>query len=462
VSFTSLAFYAWLAGAVVGFRFLPARRRAEAIVVLSALFCGAASVVALGLLAAATVVAFVAGARLADEKDEARRPRVLYVAIALLVGLLVAYKAAGASRGVLVPLGLSYYTFKLTSYVVETYWDPTYAQRRFVDLAAYAAFGAQLVSGPIQRPASFFGQLDEVRAGKLDDETFERAFRLVLHGLFLKLVVGDRLGAFTAMVAEHPETYARPVLVAGAFTYLPQLYADFAGYTNIALGIGLLFGIEGPPNFDRPFAAANLQEYWRRWHMSLTTWLGDYVFTPLRMATRGWGKLGLVASVLANMTLIGVWHGFSWCFLVFGLMHGVFLAVSVLTLKARAKLFERWRWLTPVRVVFGIVVVQGLLALSQIFFQAPSIGAAWTMLAIVLGAKAPGGAGFGDIRADVVDPLLVCWLVAFYAGLGAPGTGRLREAMARVVPNWIRYGVCLLAIAALTLESGAKFIYGQF
>jgi hypothetical protein len=252
------------------------------------------------------------------------------------------------------------------------------------------------------------------------------------------------------------------VLLCGAFTYLPQLYADFAGYTNIALGVGLLFGIEGPPNFDAPFSAPNLQDYWRRWHMSLTTWLGDYVFTPLRMATRTWGKAGLVASVLVNMTLIGVWHGFTWCFLVFGLMNGIFLAVSVLTLKRRAKFFGRFKWLTPVRTVLGIVVVQALVASTQIFFQAPSLASAWTFVRVLAGLQPAGATGFAEIRTDVVDPLLACWLLAFYAGLGMPGTKRLREAITRLVPNWIRYGICLFAIAALTLEEGGKFIYGQF
>jgi D-alanyl-lipoteichoic acid acyltransferase DltB (MBOAT superfamily) len=458
VGFTSLAFYAWLAGAVVLYHLLPARWRDCALVSLSCLFCGFASPLALGLLVVATVVAFFAGRKLADEKDETKRSLVMYAAVAVLVGVLVAFKAAGVLKGIILPLGLSYYTFKLTSYVVETYWDRTYVQRRFIPFAAYSTFGAQLVSGPIQRPRSFFEQLGKAP----DGEAFEKGFRLILYGLFLKLVIGDRLGTFTEMVAKSPETYSRQVLVACAFTYLPQLYADFAGYTNIALGVGFLFGIEGPPNFDAPFSAPNVQDYWRRWHMSLTTWLGDYVFTPLRMATRGWGKAGLVASVIINMTLIGVWHGFTWCFLVFGVMNGVFLAVSVLTLKQRQKLFGRFKWLTPFRVVFGILVVQSLLALSQIFFQAPTIESAWSFLAILAGAKTAGAAHFSEIRTDVADPLLVCWLVAFYAGLGMPGTKGIRAGIARWVPNWIRYGVTLLAIAALTLEAGGKFIYGQF
>jgi D-alanyl-lipoteichoic acid acyltransferase DltB (MBOAT superfamily) len=459
VTFTSLAFYAWLAAAVVLFRLVPPKLRAGVLVVVSCAFCGAASPAALALLAGATVIAFFAGRALADQKNETTRSIVMYVAITLLVGALVAFKIAGVVSGVLIPLGLSYYTFKLTSYVVETYWDPKEVQRSFVSLAAYATFGAQLVSGPIQRPATFFEQLAEPKLSAID---FERAFGLVLHGLFLKLVIGDRLGTFTAMIAKSPDTYSRPVLAFGALTYLPQLYADFAGYTNIALGIGLLFGIEGPPNFDAPFAASNLQDYWRRWHMSLTTWLGDYVFTPLRMATRTWGKAGLVASVVVNMTLIGVWHGFTWCFLVFGVMNGIFLSVSVLTLKQRAAFFDRFRWLTPFRVVFGIVIVQLLIASTQIFFNAPSIESALSFVKILVGLKGAGASKLSDIRTDVSDPLLACWIVALYAGLGMPGTKWLRNGIKRFVPNWIRYGVTLLAIAALTLEAGGRFIYGQF
>lgn len=459
MSFTSLAFYAWLSGAVVVYRRLPARFRGVALVVLSCAFCGYASPLALGLLLVATLIAWFSGVRLAAETDEKKRTRVLTGAIVVMIGMLVAFKAAGVLRGVLIPLGLSYYTFKLTSYVLETYWDPSYAEPKLLRLAAYATFGAQLVSGPIQRPRSFFEQLDATR--DLDAD-FEKGFRLILYGLFLKLVIGDRLGTFTDMVAKAPETYSRNVLGIAAFSYLPQLYADFAGYTNIALGVGLLFGIEGPPNFDAPFSAPNIQDYWRRWHISLTTWLGDYVFTPLRMATRNLGKVGLVASVLVNMTLIGVWHGFTLCFVVFGLLNGIFLAVSVLTLKQRQKFFGRYKSLTSVRMVFGIVIVQSLLALTQIFFQAPTIGSALAFLEIVIGVKAAGTGTLATIRTDVSDPILVCWLIAFYAGLGMPGTKRLRETVTRWVPNWVRYGIALLALSALTLEAGGKFIYGQF
>jgi D-alanyl-lipoteichoic acid acyltransferase DltB (MBOAT superfamily) len=462
VSFTSVAFYAWLAAAVVAYRLSKPRWRPGVLLALSAALCATSSPTALVLLVVVTVVAYGAARRIAATTNETARTRLLASTIVVLFAPLVVLKSLGAWRGVLIPLGLSYYTFKLTSYVVETYWDAAVLRASVLDVAAYSAFGAQLVSGPIQRPTSFFDQLAEVRSGKLDDADFERAFGLILRGLLLKLVVGDRLGSFTALVAQSPEHYSRTVLAVTAFTYLPQLYADFAGYTNIALGVGLLFGIEGPPNFDAPFAAKNIQIFWRRWHMSLTTWLGDYVFTPLRMATRTWGKVGLVVSVLVNMTLIGVWHGFTLCFLVFGVVHGVFLAVSILTAKARAKRLDRIRWLTPFRVVFGIVAVQAMQAVGQIFFQAPSIGSAGTFLRALLGLTPAGAGTFASIRTDVVDPLLVCGAIAFYAGAGAPGLRALGRHVERWVPNWVRYGVTLFLIAALTLEQGGRFIYGQF
>ncbi len=463
MSFTSVSFYGWLLAAVVFYRVLPPRLRPLTLVVLSATYCVAASPAALAWLAVVTGIAWGAGLRLAGEAaDDSKRTRLLGITLVFLVGPLVAFKAAGALSGFVIPFGLSYYTFKLASYVLETYWDPSYVQQSPIALAAYSAFGAQLLSGPIHRPASFFKQLEAVRLEPLPNEQFEKAFRLVIYGLLLKLVIGDRLGSFTAIVTKNPEVYSRPVLAACAFTYLPQLYADFAGYTNIALGIGLFFGIEGPPNFDAPFSATNVQDYWRRWHMSLTSWLGDYVFTPLRMATRGWGKIGLVVSVIVNMTLVGVWHGFTLCYLVFGVLQGIFLAVSTLSLKRRDKLFGRPKWLRPARVVIGIVVVQILQALGQIFFQANTIEGAWTFLANLIGLRSAGAATFKDIRVDVVDPLQVCAAIAFYAGLGMPGTKRLRELVERLIPNWVRYGIGLFILAALTLEEGGKFIYGQF
>ena len=146
----------------------------------------------------------------------------------------------------------------------------------------------------------------------------------------MKLLIGDRLAGFIALIDQSHPYFSYSVVLTTVACYLLQLYADFAGYTNIALGIGKLFGIEGPPNFHAPFAAANIQEFWRRWHMSLTSWVTDYLFTPLSMSLRGLGQVGLVLCIMLNMLIIGLWHGLTPNYFVFGVLQGVLVSVTAL------------------------------------------------------------------------------------------------------------------------------------
>ena len=152
----------------------------------------------------------------------------------------------------------------------------------------------------------------------------------------MKLLVGDRLAAFIELVDTSHADYSYSVMLTTVACYLLQLYADFAGYTNIALGVGKLFGIEGPPNFHAPFAAVNIQEFWRRWHMSLTSWVTDYLFTPLSMSLRDLGQIGLVLCIMLNMLIIGLWHGLTLNFLVFGVLQGILVSVTALIVMSSA------------------------------------------------------------------------------------------------------------------------------
>ena len=164
------------------------------------------------------------------------------VGVAAMVGVIVAFKAAGAWHGLLLPLGVSYYSFKLISYLIEVYWDDDSVERDPVMFFLFPAFFPQIVSGPIQRPEPFFTQMREVMGRAIDADQVETGFRLILGGLMMKLLVGDRLAAFIDVVDTSHSDYSYSVMLATVACYLLQLYADFAGYTNIALGIGKLFG----------------------------------------------------------------------------------------------------------------------------------------------------------------------------------------------------------------------------
>jgi alginate O-acetyltransferase complex protein AlgI len=289
----------------------------------------------------------------------------------------------------------------------------------------------------------------------------------------MKTLIGDRLGAFIELIDKTHTNYSYSVMLTTVACYTLQLFADFSGYTNIALGIGKLFGIEGPPNFNAPFRAVNIQEMWRRWHMSLTLWLTDYLFTPLSMSLRGYGQAGLIGAICLNMIIIGVWHGFTLNYLVFGVLHAVFLSVTVLILgaltrrtraagKAKAPQSPGRRPPSALLGLLGAALTFALMSFSQIFFHSETFGQAISILAQVVGVAPSGPMGWSDMPAYLVVPAWICMGVALYVGAGAPGARDLFGSINRTSPHWVQYGVCLFLLSVLSTEGSGRFIYGQF
>ena len=306
-----------------------------------------------------------------------------------------------------------------------------------------------------------------------DADQIEAGFRLILGGLMMKTLICDRLAAFIALVDQSHSDFSYSVMLTTVACYMLQLYADFSGYTNIALGLGRLFGVEGPPNFNAPFAAVNIQEMWRRWHMSLTLWLTDYLFTPLSMALRDYGRLGLIGAICLNMIVIGIWHGFTLNFLVFGVFQAIFLSVTVLILAARTRRSRaagksaspqgsRWRPPGALLGVLGAALTFALMSFSLIFFHSSTWGEATAVAAQILWVEPSGQIGWADMPAYVTIPAWICMAIAFYVGAGAPGAQGFARSSNRAVPQWLQYGVCLFLLGILSTAGSGRFIYGQF
>jgi alginate O-acetyltransferase complex protein AlgI len=371
------------------------------------------------------------------------------------------------------PLGVSYYSFKLISYLIEVYWDDAAVERNPIVFLLFPAFFPQIVSGPIQRPEPFFAQMREVMGRTLDADQVETGIRFILGGLMMKTLVGDRLASFIAVVDQAHLDYSYSIMLTTVGCYLLQLYADFAGYTNIALGVGKLFGVEGPPNFNAPFAATNIQELWRRWHMSLTLWLTDYLFTPMSMALRDYGRPGLIASVCLNMVVIGLWHGFTLNFLVFGVFQAIILSVTVLILGARARRNRAAARTRPAEAFdgrvsrsvlgfLGAALTFALMSFSMIFFHSPTWGQAVSIVAQIFGAAPSGPIGWAEMPPSLIVPTLICMAIALFVGAGAPGARGLAQSIGRVAPQWLQYGICLFLLSVLSTVGSERFIYGQF
>jgi alginate O-acetyltransferase complex protein AlgI len=473
VSFTSPLFYVVLVPAVAVFYWFSGRWRAIYLLALSYAFYALSSRVYLVLLIVASAAVYALGLAIAKSSGERAKQAYMAGGVAAVIAVIVAFKAAGAWRGFLLPLGVSFYSFKLISYLIEVYWDDEAVERDPVVFFLFPAFFPQIISGPIQRPEPFFTQMRAIMARSLNADQIETGFRFILGGLMMKMLVGDRLGAFIETIDQSHTNYSYGVMLTTVACYTLQLYADFSGYTNIALGIGKLFGVEGPPNFNAPFLAVNIQDMWRRWHMSLTLWLTDYLFTPLSMSLRDYGQAGLIGAICLNMIIIGVWHGFTLNYLVFGILHAVFLSVTVLILgelarrkraagKAKAPPTPGWRPPGALLRVLGAALTFALMSFSQIFFHSETFSQATSILAQLAGAAPSGPTGWSDMPAYFSVPAWICMGVALYVGAGAPGARGLFGSLNRTAPNWLQYGVCLFLLSVLSTEGSGQFIYGQF
>lgn len=458
---------------------IPGRFKALYLLVLCYLFYCTWSIGYSLLLAGTTVVTWGAGLGMARASGDKVRRTWLVTALVSLLTLLVFFKysvvlaalgaLAGAPSvaswltGIVIPIGISYYLFKSISYVLDVYWDNIDAQRSPIAVGLYVAFFPQILSGPIQRADAFFEQMASEGFGRPVASAVQRATGFFLLSLFEKLVVADRIGAWVqALDASHTTNSA--FIAMGTYGYALQLFADFSGLTHIAIGMGLFFGIEGPPNFNRPFRANNIQEYWRGWHMSLTTWLTDYLFMPLRMALRNLGNLGLAISIMVNMVLIGVWHGANWTFLVFGVIHGTYMIVSALTLKRRNEFFKGRPVLSWVRKLYAPIVTFNMVCLALLFFRAPSVAVAWESLKGIaqfdLSSAAP------VIGHGISRPAALAALVAIELSTGYFGTARLGKWLlgvdGRAYRRWVGYGFAVVLIVLLASNSGGEFIYAKF
>ena len=245
-------------------------------------------------------------------------------------------------------LGISFFTFRTLSYLLDIDKGKIKAEKNWVVFFAYVSFFPSILSGPIDRAKNLIPQLEKKRA--FDYNQAIDGLRQILWGLFKKIVIADNCAPFVNQIFNNYQSYPSSSLLLGAFFYAIQIYADFSGYSDMAIGISRLMGFNITKNFDFPFFAQNIAEYWRKWHMSLTSWLTDYVFTPLSIAFRDYGKWGLTFAIIINFTIIGIWHGPNWTYVLFGFLHGCYFIPLILrgTMNkknkiAKGKLFPSFR-----------------------------------------------------------------------------------------------------------------------
>ena len=471
MQFLSIEYLCFLAVTALCCRFCPLRSRSYLLLIASYLFyCSWSPRMAAALLVA-TVLCYVAALQLEALRGRRLASALTFATVSVLVLFLSFFKLRPllcASCNPLIPLGVSYYTFRLISYVVDVYWGKYRAVSDFVPFASYVAFFPQLIAGPIQRESSFVPQVTGQSESK--GRVLEGLLRMAL-GFAKKSIVADNLGLFVAWAYSHLHSGSALPSVVALYLYPLQLYADFSGLADVAIGSGLVLGIDAPENFNAPFLAKSITEFWRRWHMTLTAWVRDYVFMPVRMWTRDWGELGLALSLTVNMLLIALWHGFTLGFLVYGLFHSVFLVAETLTASRRHKACAANPVVDKVTNILGPIFVFHVVAIGSVFFRAPS----WSSVAQLF-------AGFGsglsrvsiDLWALAAPPNHHAW-IALPAFMLIALADAYRRRHGFMLPEfaprywrWSLYGGVttlwiLIAFALLGSEKGADpFVYAMF
>jgi alginate O-acetyltransferase complex protein AlgI len=423
------------------------------------------SALCLGIIFVGSSLDFQIGKALAKTESPRSRKALLLCSIVYYLGVLSLFKyfnfAADSITNALhvlgvrihpmhlrlaLPFGISFFTFETMSYTIDVYRREIEPSNRYLDYLLFVCFFPHLVAGPIVRPHQMLPQL--AREPSYDANAQARGLFRIAVGVAKKICIGDLLStSIVNRVFDNPERYSSVEVLIAVYAYAMKIYADFSGYSDIAIGSAALFGYELPENFDAPYVSQDLQEFWRRWHISLSSWLRDYLYIPLGGSREG--SWLTYRNLLITMLLGGLWHGASWNFVIWGALHGVALAGTRMWQRSGRKIA-----IPPFLAVF---LTFNYVCFAWIFFRAPTFAHASLMLSRI----AQFSTSAENISAKVVFVLLLALVIHF---VPRRWENILRDRFV-LTPSLVQ-GI-LLAVAAygVHLAAGAKaepFVYGQF
>jgi len=354
------------------------------------------------------------------------------------------------------PLGISFYTFHHLSYLIDIYRGQRKPVTSFIDYGVFVSFFPLLIAGPIERANHLLPQIQSPRTFQYSQAV--EGCQLILWGLFKKVVIADSIASIIdPLYLSYPYESGFTMLIC-VIGFSFQIYCDFSGYSDIAIGSGKLLGFDVLQNFNRPFLSQNLTEFWRRWHISLSSWLNDYLFSPLWLAWRHKGRLGVVAALFITFFISGLWHGAGWAFIVFGCLHGLAVIAEVLTRRSR----KAWRQWIPGAIykVLGMVFTFGFATFAWIFFRAHTMEAALGIISKILLGLFKGTSAFeiyywsGKVLPFVFLMLLLDWLIS--------GKETRLSFPMKKLPRYAVYSLLFISIYLCFEQGHTQFIYFQF
>jgi alginate O-acetyltransferase complex protein AlgI len=418
----------------------------------------------LPVLIGATSVDFLAGRWIAASESEPRRRLLLTASLATNLGILAYFKYAGfffnslnglgsavgyrvglPGLNVLLPIGISFYTFNSMSYTIDIFRRRVEPTRNVLEYTTFVGLFPHLIAGPIVRFTDLAGQLRNLTP-TLTSEGAATGLFFLSCGLVKKLLVADRLNPYVSGLYTAHGQLGLLTGWSAAVGYSLQLYFDFSGYSDMAVGLAFLLGFRFPQNFNSPFKAVNISDFWRRWHMSLSSWFRDYLFIPLGGSQRGAKRT--VFNLVVTMFLAGLWHGAAWTFVVWGLVHGFFLGSHAV--------LRRSGW-TPQSVVLNRALTFLLVCAAFVIFRSPSLPVASDVLSSMFGLHGLGSAAELHALLPLRFALLMAALLVFVNV--SPNTWQIRVRPR--VWQGLAFGLSA-AIAVMTISQPHPFIYFQF
>lgn len=438
----------------------------------------------LSLIFISTCIDYTIGLKLSGTKKERNRKKLLWCSIGLNLGLLGVFKyynffienfvevftlfgiAFDPYRlNIILPVGISFYTFQTLSYTLDSYYGKIKPTKDFIAFAVFVSFFPQLVAGPIERAKNLLPQFHQKRI--FVKEQFAHGLKQILWGLFKKIVIADTCAVYVNLVFNNYTDYSGGILYIGACMFAIQIYGDFSGYSDIAIGTARLFGFKLKQNFATPYFSRDIAEFWRRWHISLTTWFRDYVYIPL-----GGSKVGQAKKIRNTFIIFlvsGFWHGANWTFLVWGLLNALFFLPLLLRKKNRKNLniVGNDSFLPKVSEVFKITLTFNLTVLAWIVFRSNDIKQAYAYITIMLGDFYYSNSFIEAyywllyMAIDNINPLYYIVLMFVFEYLNRKNTYGLQFDK---VSKLILWPIYLAIIILIWKSSGSQeeFIYFQF
>jgi len=477
--FNSLTFFLFLPAVYLCFLVVGAGRRWPLLLLASFVFYAAVGVpylIAVFLLV--TLAVFAGGLLINSRSSEKGKQTLLIASIAAVLLPLVLLRylpvlvqglhAVGPLAGMEFPrwapvaIGVSYYVFQAVSYLVDVYLEKIPTERHVGYFALYLGFFPKMLQGPIERAEDLLPQLKAPY--RFDYAAARTGLLLFAWGLFKKVVVANRLEGYVDLVYGDVHSYSGWALVLATWAYALQIYCDFSGYTHMALGSARLFNISLTDNFNKPYAASSVMDFWRRWHISFSRCLLDYLFKPLQMRFRDLRTAGTALALFLTFFISGLWHGASWCFVVWGLLHGTYLAAAVFWRPLQKKLAKKFALLRSAPARGGKVFFTfQLICFAWIFFRARTLADAGYVVAHLFAPSRGVSALLGLYENTGLFLALTSTLCVFIIeSLGSRPSWQERFFG---LPLWLRWSAYYLLILSLLLfnqDSQTAFIYMKF